>query len=133
MKVLTIKEPYASLIAEGIKKYEFRTWKTNYRGEFLVRVGKGVDRDACHKFSKYNLGYSKSQIIATIELVDCVEVNDEFRKRLRSENELVYSHVIEDTGWRGYAFVLKNVRKVEPIEVNGHLSFWNYDGKVILK
>ncbi len=41
MKVLTIKQPYASLIAEGIKEYEFRTWKTNYRGEFLVHAGKG--------------------------------------------------------------------------------------------
>ena len=25
MKVITIKQPYATLIAEGIKKYEFRT------------------------------------------------------------------------------------------------------------
>ena len=33
MKVITIKEPYATLIAEGYKEYEFRVWKTNYRGE----------------------------------------------------------------------------------------------------
>ena len=32
MKVLTIKQPYASLIAHDFKKYEFRTWKTKYRG-----------------------------------------------------------------------------------------------------
>ena len=30
MKVLTVKQPYATLIAEGIKEYEFRTWKTKY-------------------------------------------------------------------------------------------------------
>ena len=30
MKALTLKQPYASLIAEGIKEYEFRTWKTKY-------------------------------------------------------------------------------------------------------
>ncbi len=33
MKGLTIKEPWASLIVNGYKKYEFRSWKTNYRGE----------------------------------------------------------------------------------------------------
>ena len=28
MKVLTIKQPWASLIVDGYKKYEFRSWKT---------------------------------------------------------------------------------------------------------
>ena len=28
MKVITIKQPFATLIAEGLKRYEFRTWKT---------------------------------------------------------------------------------------------------------
>ena len=30
MKVLTIKQPWATLIIQGDKKYEFRSWKTNY-------------------------------------------------------------------------------------------------------
>lgn len=30
MKVITIKQPFTSLIAEGLKEYEFRTWKTNF-------------------------------------------------------------------------------------------------------
>ena len=30
MKPLTLKQPYASLIAEEIKEYEFRAWKTKY-------------------------------------------------------------------------------------------------------
>ena len=29
MKVLTLKQPWASLIVEGYKEYEFRSWKTN--------------------------------------------------------------------------------------------------------
>ena len=31
MKVLTIKEPWASLIINGYKVYEFRNFKTNCR------------------------------------------------------------------------------------------------------
>lgn len=34
MKVITIKKTWATLILEGYKKYEFRTWKTKYRGVF---------------------------------------------------------------------------------------------------
>ena len=36
MKAITIKQPFASLIAAGLKEYEFRTWKTSYRGEILT-------------------------------------------------------------------------------------------------
>ena len=50
MKVLTIKQPWATLVAEGLKKYEFRSWKLNYRGEILIHAGKGVDLDAMKKF-----------------------------------------------------------------------------------
>ena len=43
MKGLTIKEPWATLITEGYKEYEFRTWKTKYRGDILIHAGKGID------------------------------------------------------------------------------------------
>ena len=36
MKVITLKQPWASLVAEGIKIWEFRSWKYNYRGEILI-------------------------------------------------------------------------------------------------
>ena len=39
MKVITIKEPFASLVADGIKKVETRSWKTNYRGEIYIHAG----------------------------------------------------------------------------------------------
>ena len=42
MKVITIKQPWATLIAEGYKEYEFRTWNTKYRGELLIHAGKGI-------------------------------------------------------------------------------------------
>ena len=38
MKVITIKQPFASLIASGQKEYEFRTWKTSYRGDILIHA-----------------------------------------------------------------------------------------------
>ena len=88
MKVITIKQPFASLIAAGIKEYEFRTWKTKYRGEILIHAGQGVDKKAIKKFDCYGLEYPSGAIIAKVNLTDCVTVNDEFRKVLKEKMNL---------------------------------------------
>ena len=41
MKVLSIKEPFASLIKSKIKFIETRSWKTNYRGEIYIHASIG--------------------------------------------------------------------------------------------
>lgn len=128
MKVITIKEPFATLIAEGYKEYEFRTWKTKYRGEILIHAGKGVDKKAMEKFKGLNLKYSSGKIIAKAILSDCVKIDDDARKMLSKKNEhLVYSSVISKTNWDGYGFKLEHVEKIDPIEVNGQLGLWDYE------
>jgi len=127
MKVITIKQPFATLIAEGIKEYEFRTWKTKYRGEILIHAGKGVNKKAMKKFEKYNLDYPSGCIIAKANLVDCVEINDEIRKMLDKKNPLVYSSIVSHKEWNGYGFKLEEVKKIDSIKINGKLSLWEYD------
>ena len=57
MKALTIKEPWASLIVQGFKKYEFRSWKTNYRGKILIHAGlTREDVDRFKDFPAYVIG-----------------------------------------------------------------------------
>ena len=46
MKVITLKQPWATLVAEGIKTWEFRSWRYNYRGEILIHAGASVDKEA---------------------------------------------------------------------------------------
>ena len=46
MKALTIKQPWATLIIQGDKRFEFRSWQTKYRGELLIHAGKGIDKEA---------------------------------------------------------------------------------------
>ena len=129
MKTLTIKEPYATLIKEGIKKYEFRTWKTNYRGPILIHAGKGKDKKEIERRKDLDLKYSSGEIIAKVDLTDCIEVTDEFREELKQIDAVTYKHIIEDKSWKGYAFKLENTTKVEPVKINGKLSFWEYDYK----
>ena len=130
MKVLTIKQPFASLIAEGIKEYEFRTWKTKYRGEILIHAGKGVDKKAMKKYEHLNLEYPSGCIIAKCNLDDCVFIDDNMRIFLQKKNPLVYSNIINNYDWNGYGFLLSNVRKINPIFVKGKLSFWEYEGEI---
>ena len=129
MKVLTIKQPWATFIAEGYKEFEFRTWKTKYRGEILIHAGKGIDKKAMEKFKHLNLEYPAGCIIAKANITDCVLVDDEMRKILKSKNPLVYSNIIKHTEWDGYGFKLEHVKRIKPIYINGKLSLWDYDYK----
>ena len=81
MKAITIKQPWATLIAEGYKEYEFRTWKTRYRGDILIHAGKGIDKKAMKRFKHLGLEYPVGKIIAKATITDCIYVDEEFAKK----------------------------------------------------
>ena len=127
MKVITIKQPWATLIAKGYKEYEFRTWKTKYRGDILIHAGKGIDKKAMEQFKHLNLEYPAGRIIAKATITDCIYVDKEFAQKLYEKDPVVYKELINKDNWDGYGFKLENIKEVVPIEVDGKLSFWNYD------
>ena len=130
MKVITIKQPFATLIAEGLKEYEFRTWKTKFRGEILIHAGKGIDKKAMERYKHLNLDYPSGKIIAKATITECVYVDDKLKEELQEKNPLVYYGILKkDSDWDGYGFKLENIEKIEPIEINGKLSLWDYDYK----
>jgi len=86
MRVITLKQPWATLVAEGLKKYEFRSWKLNYRGEILIHAGKGIDKDAMKRFEHLNLKYPNSRILAKVNILDCISLNDEINKLFQRMN-----------------------------------------------
>ncbi len=127
MKCLSIREPWASLIVNGYKKYEFRSWKTKYRGKILIHASLSIEKDNEKRFKELGLDYKCGYIIGEAQLVDCIEVNKEFENSLIRENSLVYG---ASRGRGGYAWKLINIKKYDtPILVKGKLGLWNYDGK----
>ncbi len=123
MRVITLKQPWATLVAEGLKKYEFRSWKYNYRGEILIHAGKGIDKEAMKKFEHFNLNYPHSKIIAKVKILDCIELNDEINKQIIEENELVYGNKYDRTG---YAWKLELLEKInDSKEMSGKQGIWN--------
>lgn len=125
MKVLTVREPWASLIVNGYKKYEFRGWKTNYRGKILIHTSSLMDKDMLDKFKDYNLDYITGAIIGEAEIIDCILIDKEFNDELRSENLVVYGN---SNHTETYAWKLNNVKKYDKIiYTKGKLGLWNYE------
>lgn len=94
MKALTLYQPWASLIALGVKTIETRSWATSYRGPLAIHAGKlrlhltahEGDPGNCHgralaaatwRKSSLNAGPSTlplGAVVATCELVDCLPI-----------------------------------------------------------
>lgn len=50
MRILTLKEPFATLICNKVKTIETRSWRTNYRGELYIHAGtKNLNMDISAK------------------------------------------------------------------------------------
>lgn len=86
MRALSIKQPWAWLIANGYKDIENRSWKTKRRGWFFVHASKRIDM-AGYFWVKTNfpdiplpsLGKLQSMtggIVGGANITDCVESSD---------------------------------------------------------
>ena len=124
MKVLTLKQPWASLVANGYKVYEFRSWKTKYRGEILIHAGCGVDKEWLDKVKDYGIDFPKKKILCKVVLEDCIEIDDNFNEHVKTLDSNVYG----SKNRTGFAWKLGKVTKLNiNDEINGQLGLWNYD------
>ena len=132
MKVLTLKEPFATLIKNKVKYIETRSWKTNYRGEIYIHAGLSkISKEVKERPGLSNL-YNESElnygyIICKCNLVDCVYMTEEFIKKTKEENlnNFIAGHY--EVG--RYAWILDNIEVIKPIEAKGQLGIWNYPKK----
>lgn len=125
MKVLTIKQPWATLIMQKDKRFEFRSWKTSYRGNLLIHAGKTIDKEAMKRLKKYLPDeIPTGKILGKVKLIDCVKMSSEFKEMLLKENKDIYtdSSFKENYGWQVDDVEVFN----NPIEAKGHLSLWEY-------
>ena len=128
MKVLTVKQPWATLIIQGDKRFEFRSWQTKYRGELLIHAGKSIDKEAVKRLRKYlPIELPTGKILGKVKLVDCIKMTPEFKETLLEENKDIYtkSSFEEKYGWQIAEVKAFN----KPIEAKGHLSLWEYEEK----
>ena len=137
MKALSIKQPWASLIAHGIKDIENRTWKTHFRGRIYIHASGISAGHFTHILSEFQLdviykktdfrfldtSLIKSAIIGEVEIVDCVINHPSIwaEKTFIIEEKPISKPI--------YNWVLANpVLYDKPIlNVKGKLSFWEFN------
>ncbi len=130
MKVLSLTEPYATLIKNGIKNIETRSWKTTYRGRLYIhasstKIPKAYRENQALMSLVNNKELSYGNIICSCDLVDCVEMTDEFIDDIRKNNN---EYVTGIYAKGRYAWILKNIEILDnPIKAKGHLGIWNYE------
>lgn len=129
MKAISIKNPWARLIAIGLKDVENRTWPTSFRGRVLIHASAKIDpryREMSNLFTfdQWNAMdhseqlkavkgiYDSSAIIGEVEILDCIQDS---------------TSVWAEPGC--YHWVLSNAKLYdEPIRnVKGALSFWQFN------
>lgn len=126
MKVLSIKEPWASLIMNGTKKIETRSWKTKYRGEIYIHASSSkakITKSEVYELIK-DMNFKCGYIICKCNLVDCIYMTDEYVNDMKINHYEEYICGHYEVG--RYAWIVEDVKVIEPIEAKGKLGLWNY-------
>lgn len=111
MKTMSIRQPWASLIAFGEKTVEVRSWSTSFRGRLLIHAsGKDIIEDGL----TLPAGYA----IATVEVVDV---------RPLTEADLEAACLEDMPDGPCFAWVLRDAQEIEPVPCKGRLNLWEAD------
>ena len=123
MKALSVKQPWACLIVEGIKPIEIRSWATDHRGPLLV----------CASASPKNTFWRDSRdneirlmhagcMIGIVNLVDV-------RKMRKADEE----DSISDYDSSAYSWVTEPVSFVRPDKLLGKLRLFDVPDRSIVR
>ena len=112
MQALTIKQPWASAIAAGMKRIENRSWQPAAQRlplQLAIHAGARLDREGLAFSRSMGAPVDELPLRAIVAVATVVQVLD------RSS----------DPWWRGpLGWVLEDVVAIEPIECAGQLSLW---------
>ncbi len=128
IKVLTLREPWASLMGEGVKYTETRSWCTKYRGELYIHAGAApVPKNdsqiqLLNQFVTGDLHYGLIFLKAT--LIDCVQITKEFAEKEKSKD--LANYLCGDYSVGRYAWILSNIEPIPPVSAKGRLGIWNF-------
>lgn len=145
---LIVRQPYASLIAYGLKRIEFRTHNCKKRGPLLIASARGKPLKTADPYlNSISKSFPRGYILAKAVLADAFRGSNEFIKNQLTGEETVTLHkhtfqvaskpfgelikdlldAANDKNWKIYIWILKNVYPLDniiPLAVNGTGSSW---------
>jgi hypothetical protein len=87
LRAISIHAPHAYAICIGVKKQEYRTKSTNYRGWALIHASGSKASDDCFKdyfIDPKAIGVKRYAIIGAVEIYDCIGSLGDYAYCLRS-------------------------------------------------
>lgn len=128
IKCLTLKQPWASLVVEGHKEIETRSWETKYRGELYIHASSKFyfgDLELCRidRFFKEAIPdptkVITGAILGKVTLVDCVRTETLDGKISKKEK------AFGDYSPGRFAWILENPQQITAFPQRGALGIWS--------
>ena len=125
MKCLSLKQPYADLLATGKKTIEIRKWNTNFRGPFLIHASKNVIRDACSTLGFDENKLVKGAIIGKAVVYDVIKYTTMDAFLRDRQKHFSIEDIKSNYSFKRYGFLVKDpVKFREEIPYSGKLGFF---------
>lgn len=122
MKALSLNQPFADLIVTGKKTIELRTWKTKFRGEFLVHASKKILTDECKRLNLDPKSFVTGAIVGKATLYDVKEYGYKSAEWIADKDKHL-ADISFASSING--FLLKDAVKFDiPIPYKGQLNFF---------
>ena len=116
MQAITLWQPWASLIADGLKQYETRSWATKHRGTLAIHAS--VNKTYVPQGPE-GLRYPLGAVVAVATLAGCYRTEEIIDSITAAE--------WQRGDWTSgrYAWLLGHVYKLpSPLAVSGHQRIW---------
>jgi len=112
IRAISLHQPWAAYIAEGLKTIETRTWETNCRGDILICSTKKTAGNI-----PAGPRFPKGKALAVVELYGC-------RRMLKRDEEAAMCPY-EGGRW---SWLIRNIRKIErPFDVRGRQGIFTVE------
>lgn len=141
VNVISLIQPWASLVVMGAKKWETRSRATKFRG--LIYIHSSAQFPDEYKamtmktpFSLYIPDYSQLQlgrIIGHVEIVDCIPTEKWLSMHQQTNADHYREWQFGNYNFGRYAWELKNpVMFTLPVRAKGSLGIWKFDKSKLL-
>jgi hypothetical protein len=134
MKVLSLLQPWATLVVIGVKQVETRSWSTDHRGELLIHASTskaGAMIALEPPFTKYIKEFKDlpvGAIIGQVTLTDVLLIEQQQLEGNRLNQLTLEERAFGDYSEGRYAWLLSDpVQFDNPIPVKGSLRLWDFE------
>lgn len=132
MRAITIIQPWGSLIADGRKTFETRSWRTDYRGPVAIHAGRKLDVEYAVACGYRPEGVARGAIIAIARLVGVVTTEQAIRQIHDTMPAYQAAEELHHGDYRPgrYAWELADVIRIPAFPMLGAQGLWTVPSPV---